>query len=364
MAANMSSAATWVSFGSGGLNLKAAQKFELEIEAYDDDPPQKEYGRVNALAVFQDELYAAGYFDQAGGKPASNIAKWNGVKWSPIGQGADEPVHLLQVYNGELYAAGAFTKIGGKKIKNFAKWNGKEWSAVSEDFEASISALLVSGKDLYVAGSIFKVKGSQVEAQIAKWDGQSWTVLKKLPNDPYAIAVFQNELYAGGTFIEAGSNKPNLYKWTGKEWEGVASFDGGVANLLATDQQLIVSGYFTTMNRKPMGGVASFDGKKWSTVGNGLIHPAPRHQDYVSTFYAMNSQILAGGTIAYLEDERSASGAMWDGKNWKKIASGIDGAIVAFAEYKGELYAAGRFSTSDSISIQNFQFVNIAKLKK
>ncbi len=63
-------------------------------------------GRIEALAVYEGDLIAAGNFGYAGGTRATQVAGWNGVRWEPLGEGLGCPVHALAVYGGELYAGG------------------------------------------------------------------------------------------------------------------------------------------------------------------------------------------------------------------------------------------------------------------
>jgi hypothetical protein len=43
-------------------------------------------------------LYAGGLFDDAGGAPASHVARWNGSSWSQVGVGTTGTVHALTVF--------------------------------------------------------------------------------------------------------------------------------------------------------------------------------------------------------------------------------------------------------------------------
>jgi trimeric autotransporter adhesin len=123
-------------------------------------------GYVNAMAVFNNELYVAGYFTTAGGQPASNIAKWNGSSWQAVGNGitgANAEVYALKVYNSELYAAGYFYDAGGVSVNNMAKWNGAVWSAVgagagngANDY---VYTLEVYGSYLYAGGEFASTGG-------------------------------------------------------------------------------------------------------------------------------------------------------------------------------------------------------------
>jgi hypothetical protein len=134
-------------------------------------------GVVRALAVSGSNLYAGGQFTTAGGVAATNIAKWNGSSWSALGSGigGDIPgrgVRALAVSGSDLYAAGQFTTAGGVAVANIAKWNGSSWSALGsgvsgEGQYGGVFALAVLGSDLY-AGGQFMTAGDKVSPNLAK----------------------------------------------------------------------------------------------------------------------------------------------------------------------------------------------------
>src|SRR5262245_45058627 len=85
---------------------------------------------VPAWAVSGSDLYAGGYFTNAGGVAANHIAKWDGTSWSALGLGMNGRVTALAVSGSDLYAGGLFTTAGGVAANNIAKWNGSSWSAL------------------------------------------------------------------------------------------------------------------------------------------------------------------------------------------------------------------------------------------
>ncbi|NNM95084.1 MAG: hypothetical protein HKL88_06435, partial [Bacteroidia bacterium] len=64
--------------------------------------------QVYSLYVYSGNLYAGGWFDSAGGKPANDIAQWNGSAWSALGTGIHSLHNYAQVY--------ALTGYGGNLI--------------------------------------------------------------------------------------------------------------------------------------------------------------------------------------------------------------------------------------------------------
>jgi hypothetical protein len=122
---------------------------------------------VQALAVSGSNVYAGGFFSQAGGVAANNIAKWNGSSWSALDGGTGSPVAALAVSGNELYAGGDFLAAGSVTAKNIAKWDGSRWSALGSGVNAQVVGLAVSGGDLYAAGN-FTLAGRKAAGYVAK----------------------------------------------------------------------------------------------------------------------------------------------------------------------------------------------------
>src|SRR5206468_1832401 len=104
-------------------------------------------------------LYAGGWFTNAGGIGATNIAIWDGNSWSALGSGMDNSVYALAISGSNLYAGGSFTNAGGTAANYIAKWNGSSWSALGSGiggappgYHPEVLALAVLGSELYVGG--------------------------------------------------------------------------------------------------------------------------------------------------------------------------------------------------------------------
>lgn len=229
-------------------------------------------GSINAMSIYNGELYVAGTFDSLGGQPIESIAKWNGSQWLPVGGGIqpyntmiDYSINALAVYNGELYAGGIFDTVSGIVTSNIAKWNGVNWNSVgggipkgirySSDslnmWDKSVYALCVFNNKLYVGG-FFDSVGNTIANNIAQWDGAAWSTLNsglggKETDMGWAIAVHalygvNNKLYAGGSFDSAGSVLVNcIAQWDGVSWSGVG---GGVTDgIFGTGPQAVLAIY-------------------------------------------------------------------------------------------------------------------------
>jgi hypothetical protein len=136
---------------------------------------------VLVLAVSGTNLYAGGYFTNAGGVPANYVAKWNGSAWSALGQGMagswyNTPVvHSLALSGSDLYAGGWFTNAGGAPANYIAKWDGNAWSPLGSGISGNpvasynqVESLAADGVGHLFVGGNFLLAGTNVSPYIAQ----------------------------------------------------------------------------------------------------------------------------------------------------------------------------------------------------
>jgi hypothetical protein len=237
-------------------------------------------------------LYAGGDFDQ----PVSNLAKWDGSSWSPVGGGTDYYVHALAMYDDgggpALYVAGSFisllTGTGGERANRIARWNGSSWSLLGSGMNDTVLALVAyddgSGPALYAGGAFTQADGLQLN-HLAKWDGSRWSALGSgVGGGTYpavwTLAVYDDghgpALYAGGYFTTAGgASANNIARWDGSSWSALGSgVNYSVVALAVYDDgrgpALYAGGYFTTAGGVAVNRIARWDGSSWSALGNGI----------------------------------------------------------------------------------------------
>ena len=253
--------------------------------------------RANAFAFFDDgsgdRLFVGGIFTLAGGGFASKIAAWDGASWSPVGGGMQVGssfiVRALAVHDDgagdALYAGGFFGTAGGVTVSNIAKWDGVAWTPLGPGLNGPVFALATHGGDLYAGGDFTATAdGATPLARVARWDGQQWTsVGDGLDGEVLAIASAApgggaERLYIGGGFTTGGGATTLNY---------IAVLDNGAwaplgagANLAVRaltmwdegdGARLAVGGDFGIVD----GAVSSFflaawDGAAWSSLGGGL----------------------------------------------------------------------------------------------
>lgn len=276
------------------------------------------------------KLYVAGSgVDAAGGALTPGVAVWDGVAWSALSVDSPDVVAALVVHDdgsGEaLYAAGAFeldTPSG--PARNVARWDGKEWRPVGSGFDASVYTLHVHddgfGPELYAAGSFTEAGGSAGNA-VARWDGATWSRLGDgLQGEARALETYDDgsgpDLYVGGRFDLAGATTVNqVARWNGFAWSDVGGgVEGGV------------------------GGGAGVEG------GDGVLALEVFDDGDGAKLFAAGAFDTAGGG-------KARNIAQWNGIVWKPLGAGLDGpaaALRTFDDGTGErLWVGGDFTTAD-----------------
>jgi trimeric autotransporter adhesin len=346
---------------------------------------------VSALTVLDDgsgpALFVGGSFYAIEGRRMQGVARWDGSQWSDVGgslPGA-EWVRALCVtaMNGQvkLCVAGEFDRAGATTgVKNIAAWDGQGWSALGTGINRRVTAIepadATGATGLYVGGN-FDSAGDIAACSLARWDDGQWSTVgggithqrgwqwvdKLVHYDDGSGTA----LYVGGYFDHAGEVETRgLARWDGSAWSAVGgglgsdwmpeeveaaaccAFDDG------TGPALYVGGFFERAGSVPTVGIARWDGRQWSAVGEGF-----RYEDGWPGFVAAlavyddgrGPALYAAGEFDYADGMPAASIARWDGQHWAALGEGVWGQALALCPYDdgpgsalwtgGTIYGAG-----------------------
>jgi hypothetical protein len=279
-------------------------------------------GTVRALTLFtpdpfSSELVAGGAFAQAGDGPAQNVAGYvYPGGWSALGAGLDGTVNALAGYGGSLYAAGAFTASGGTTLSHIARFSSGNWIDPGFRKFNTLYALAVIGSRLVIGGRFGGKPLTPPAEGVSTWDGTNLTLvgtsdgpvyaLADYQGDivaagafgsidgvatpsgiarrnaatgvwsamgpafalgvPYALAVYDGNLWVGGTLMQSLSAEfGRLFEWNGSTWVGfVGGLDGPVYALAPLGTRLHIGGDF----QRSSTGVES---PYWITVNDGVL---------------------------------------------------------------------------------------------
>jgi hypothetical protein len=129
-----------------------------------------------ALTVYNGDLIVGGNFDAVAGVPAEGIARWDGATWSALGDGFSinpfqAGVLSLTEYDGDLIAGGEIETSGSTPISNVARWNGTSWEPIGVGLGSVIQGDKVSAVVPYrgdlIAGGLLQVGGGVYA--LARW---------------------------------------------------------------------------------------------------------------------------------------------------------------------------------------------------
>jgi len=244
---------------------------------------------VSSIAIKNNDVYVGGAFTQAGGKAIKYIAKWDGTKWSSLGNlefnGNDKlQVRSIVVKDEYIYAGGYFKNIGSNNVNSVARWNGISWEAMNDGikyYESNglIVNMLFRENNLYVCG-YFDHAGSVAAKTVASWNGNQWQALDNSNPLPYYASAMTDDgknLYIA---LTDGMFYRGIAKWDGNTWsvfnnilEGASGGYTAIVNSLAIyKNSLIAGGYIeSTVNSTKviLNGIAKYD-DKWLPLGSGV----------------------------------------------------------------------------------------------
>ena len=191
-------------------------------------------GIVKAMIPFNGELIIGGFFTKIGGVNANRIARFNGVRFAPIGGGFNAGfVGALATLNGKLFAAGSFGSPtnrlppGVTDPNRVAFWNGSGWQTAGTGLNSTVEALTVYNGKL-IAGGWFNIAGPGSGARVAQFDGTNWTSLSPTFNKNvstiFTLASTNNGIVAGGYFHNTQGFVGALF-FNGTDW---VAMDGGL----------------------------------------------------------------------------------------------------------------------------------------
>src|ERR1700679_1798961 len=157
-----------------------------------------------------------------------------GQSWDSLGFGTNGSINALTLYNNNIYAGGIFTIAGSIKASEVAVWSGTNWDSLESGikinpfFHTSVYCLSEYNGNLFVGGEDFSNAGGVNVRGIAQWNGTSWdSVQGGLTNQgiAYALTTFNSELYAGGEFKYSPHSVTvnNIAKWNGVGWDSLGS---------------------------------------------------------------------------------------------------------------------------------------------
>ena len=316
------------------------------------------------VAQHRGDLYVFGSFRAIGDVAVTNIARWKGGVWSPVGEGIEGGGVAAVVSDGKnLYAGGTFSEAGGMPARNIAQWDGTNWFPLGEGVNGTVQRIAVSGSNVFVAGP-FTEAGGVLANKVARWDGTSWSALGEGIVTVYergipvgavdSLAVDGMDLIVGGRFRKAGSiGATNIARWTGSEWQAFGnglryhniadySENGAVRALATVNGAIYAGGSFLLAGDIQATNIARWSADTgWQSVGSGV------DDGLTVQALALNGRVLyASGPFRSIGGVQANRIAQWDGNTWAPLGSGLGGGASSLAGAGDKLFVGGYFPTA------------------
>ncbi len=286
----------------------------------------------------------------------------------------------MVVFNNQLIVGGVFDNAGGVPTSNIASWDGSNWAALQNGLSGQlgtypsidcyplagingcINSLAIYNNELYAGGKFSNASGITVN-NIAKWNGSSWSDVGggiRFNNSSggagsyiSSMAVYNNALHVVGLFDTAGVTVVrNLAKWDGVSWSDVGGGIGGssvlkTGTLLVHSNSLVVGGSLDTVGNVAANNIANWNGSAWSTFGFGI-------PDYGGGLYDNGVTDLAifGGSI--FAGNRTTGVSWWNGTSWQSVGGGLSmtgssGTAYSAIVSNNQLVVGGAFGSAGLI---------------
>ncbi len=208
-----------------------------------------------------------------------------------------------------------------------------QWTAMGSGLNGRIRSLVVYNNQVYAGGTF--------TGHVAVWNGSTWSTagdgLGTAATDSVnSLCVHGGVLYAGGVFTASGTG--TTVKYIAKlntgtnKWEQVGSqINNFVRGLYSDGTDLYAGGAFTTPS-STVSRIAKLSGGTWVQVGDPSALTG-----FVNTIVKFNGSLYIGGGFAGLV-------AKLNGSTWTTI-SGVTGTEVnALAVFGNRIYIGGKFN--------------------
>lgn len=308
-------------------------------------------------------LIASGAFTTVGGMSARRIASWDGSQWSPLSTGLNGWTVSLATWDpdgdgpqtDQLIAGGSFSTAGGVPAPNIARWDGVQWTSLGPGLSGSQVKEIVgwdmdqdtSTPDQLVASGGGLAGDVDVD-EVARWDGSKWHPFGLgLSNGVRALIEWDPEsahgerrVAAGGFFRSAGGVAVNkIAAWLSGEWQSMAGGapSGSVSALIEWDPdgegpmmtRLIAAGSFTSIGGQAHNRISQWDGAHWYGLGSGASSSVTCLGLWDPDGHGPLSQaLIAGGNFAHIGGVTVNRVGAWNGTVWQSLGGGVFGGDV------------------------------------
>lgn len=350
--------------------------------------------RASAIAAYNGQLYIAGRLGDVNAAPSLGLQRLQAGEWQSLRLAIGGDVTSLAEYNGELIVGGDFQVVERLVVNRVFAWNGSTVRSLRAPFVtnssrgvAFVSSMCVQAGRLFVAGALGNDAVVAGYVAAASYDGTNWRLEQltgsvrrpdvrvirptgstvvvggtaiPLSGEPFESQIalrvgsdfqlfqqataftnlvqFRGEVYATGVFanLATGEGFP-IARRDGDRWVPVPAFAGIYPDRITVFQDRLI-GSGTT--RDPDGNIIrvifSFDGTTVTVLG--------AIDGTADEFAEFGGELFVGGGFSTVGDLPAANLAAWNGTSWRAIPGSPNSLISAMGVHQGKLYVGGAFN--------------------
>lgn len=281
---------------------------------------------------------------------SGRVARWGGAGWLPLEPFT--PGHVrggsgnVANHNGELWAVGGFSVPGDASAAVLARRVGNEWAPFRQ-LTGYPYSILSTGIDLYIGGTILRM-GTASFSAVARWNGTSLSLLPEPGTTVYDMVQHRGELIIAGWT----GNERIVSRWNGVVWEYlgydlVSRYRGTndhINALIVYRDRVILGGQLglPSTGGVPRALVLQLIGTSWEPLGSGLSGS----YGVVNALTLYRGDLIAAGNFTSADGQPVRHIARWDGVRWHAMGD-FDRSVECLKVYGGALIAGGEFHTVD-----------------
>src|SRR5437867_850195 len=126
------------------------------------------------------------------------------VRFGP--SGTENTIITAMRHGNDVYVGGFFSMAGAANATNIARWDGVDWHQVGPGLGRAEGSLLLAyvyslatdGTDIYAGGSFTNAGSMAITSSVVRWDGTTWRHVGTLRGLPTHLELVNGTLYAAG----------------------------------------------------------------------------------------------------------------------------------------------------------------------
>ena len=282
---------------------------------------------ITSLTATGGSIYVGGNFSTIGGRSINNLAKidtGSGLAYTWDAKLYNSPAtsvpYTLSSDGGTIFAGGSFNGVGlttrnGLGAIDLATGRVTSWNPnVSLGGSNAINAIALAGDKVIAGGNFTFIAGHSI-SYLAALDtltgsavlSPSW--IANVNSTVYALEVFGNRLYVGGSFTSPRSYIEAVNKNDGTllSWNAGLNTNSWVFSFATSGTKVFVGGNFTTVGINARNFAAAFD-----TVTDALAQWNPSPDNYPSSMAAHGATVYLGRDFSNVNSQSVKSVAAVD----------------------------------------------------